>query len=79
MIDFYNVVAVMMINQYRISGDINVAINTQIICRNILTEEMAEMRKNDEDTTNMMKVWDKLTYRFVWETIYGSNDIDPYY
>ena len=79
MIDFYNVVAVMMINQYRISGDINVAINTQIICRNILTEEMAEMRKNDEDTTNMMKVWDKLTYRFVWETIYGSNYIDPYY
>jgi len=74
MIDYYNVVAVMMINQYRVSGDVNVPMRTQIICRNIVTEQMVEMRKNDEDTADMMKVWDKLTYRFVWQTIYGFND-----
>ena len=69
MIDFYNVVAVMMIKQYKVSGNINVPLKTQMICRNILTEQMVEMKKIDKDTTDMMKVWDRLTYTFVEETI----------
>ena len=74
MVDFYSVVAVMMINQYKVSGDVNVPLDTQIICRNIITQQCLEMQENGEDDSHMWKLWDKLTYRFVWQTIYDPND-----
>ncbi len=38
MIDFYDIIAVMMIKQYRVQGNINTALDTQVLCRNILTK-----------------------------------------
>ena len=73
MIDFYDIIAVMMIKQYRVPGNINTALDTQILCRNILTEEMIKMRKNGEDTTYMKELWSRLQYWFVHETLYGPD------
>ena len=69
--DYFQAIAIMMINQYKVSGSINVPLRTQTVCRNILIEQMVEMRKNGEDDSNMLKVLDKLTYGLVQEVIYG--------
>ena len=70
--DFYQVVADMMIKQYRVPGDVNVPLLTEVKVLNVIREIINDMDMNGEDYTHMFEIFNIVTMKRCHELFYGN-------
>ena len=70
--DFYQVVADMMIKQYRVPGNINVPMLTECKVLNVIREIINDMDMNGEDYTHMFEIFNRVTIQRCRELFYGN-------
>tara|TARA_Y100000004_G_scaffold128357_1_gene144541 strand:+ start:821 stop:1045 length:225 start_codon:yes stop_codon:yes gene_type:complete len=70
--DFYQVVADMMIKQYRVPGNINVPMLTECKVLNVIREIINDMDMNGEDYTHMFEILNRVTMKRCSELFYGN-------
>ena len=70
--DFYQVVADMMIRQYRVPGDVNVPLLTEVKVLNVIREIINDMDMNGEDYTHMFEIFNRVTMKRCHELFYGN-------
>jgi hypothetical protein len=70
--DFYQVVADMMIKQYRVPGNINVPMLTECKVLNVIRGIINDMDMNGEDYTHMLEILNRVTMKRCSELFYGS-------
>ena len=70
--DFYQVVADMMIKQYRVPGDVNVPMLTESKVLNVIRDIINDMDMNGEDYTHMFEIFNRVTIQRCRELFYGN-------
>jgi len=70
--DFYQVVADMMIRQYRVPGNVNVPMLTESKVLNVIREIINDMDMNGEDYTHMFEIFNRVTIQRCRELFYGN-------